>query len=167
MRGLLGGLLPLSLLVAGCGDEDDPNHRTSHDHDGGADAAEFEGCPESTPVFEVGMSTPGRAGRIMAVLRDASDLPPARYFNDWTLAFTDAAGAPLEDVDVVKARAYMRVHDQYGLPDPSVARRAVEPAAFDFKRLNLFMRGPWEVQLSLRSESAGEDDVVVDVCVDE
>lgn len=160
-------LVAAAIGLAGC--KEDPAEPDEHVHDAGPhdDAAEFEGCPESTPLFELGMSSAGEAGHITVVLREASAVPPVRYFNDWTLEFTDAEGAPLEDVEVLRARAYMRVHNHYGTPDPKVVRREDERAVFDFKRLNLFMRGPWEVQLTLRSESAGEDDVVVNVCVDE
>jgi hypothetical protein len=160
-------LVASAIGLTGC--KEDPPKPDDRVHDGGShdDAAEFEGCPESTPVFELGMSSAGEQGRITVVLHEASAVPPVRYFNDWALEFTDADGAPLEDVEVVRARAYMRVHNHYGTPDPRVAQREDEPAVFDLERINLFMRGPWEVQLTLRSESAGEDDVVVHVCVDE
>jgi hypothetical protein len=164
----VGRSLLVAVMVVGCKDEPaEPEHEHAHDASTEGDAAEFEGCPESTPAFALGMSTAGDEGRITVVLREASAVPPVRYFNDWALEFTDADGAPLDDVDVVRARAYMRVHNHYGTPDPKLAQREDEPAVFDFKRINLFMRGPWEVQLTLRSESAGEDNVVVHVCVDE
>lgn len=171
MRAVLRWLLVLGIGLVGC-KEEEPTSPGEGVHDAGpgeheADAAEFEGCPDHIPAFEAGMTTLGSQKRIAAVLREASAMPPERYFNDWTLEFTDAEGAPLEDVEVLRARAYMRVHDHYGTPDPSVAQREAEPALFDLERINLFMRGPWEVQLVLRSESAGEDDVVVDVCVEE
>jgi hypothetical protein len=167
VRWALRCLVASAIGLTGC--KEDPSKPDDHAHDGGPheDAAEFEGCPESTPVFELGMSSAGDEGRITAVLRDASAVPPVRYFNDWALEFVDADGAPLEDVEVLRARAYMRVHNHFGTPDPTVVQREDEPAVFDFTRINLFMRGPWEVQLTLRSEAAGEDDVVVNVCVDE
>jgi hypothetical protein len=167
MRAALWCALWFGIGLTGCGEESarDPE---KHLHDGGhGDAAEFEGCPENLPAFELGAQTAGSRGAINVVLREASAVPPVRYFNDWTLEVTDADGAPLEDVEVVRARAYMRVHNHYGLPDPTVVQQEDEPALFALERLNLFMRGPWEVQLTLRSESAGEDDVVVNVCVEE
>jgi hypothetical protein len=168
MKSVVGCLLVLGLAMAGC-NEDSPEHADDPEQDAGeqGDAAAFQGCPDSIPTFELGMSATGSAGHIKAVLRDASGVPPVRYFNDWTLEFTDADGQPLDDVEVVRARAYMRVHNHYGTPDPNVTQHDDAPSLFDFKRINLFMRGPWEVQLTLRSERAGEDDAVFNVCVDE
>ena len=171
MRAVVRCLVVFGIGLASCKEgaatPEDHAHDAGHGGEPGADAAEFEGCPDTIPVFESGMTTLGSKGQIAVVLRDASGVPPVRYFNDWTLTFTDAGGAPLEDVEVLRARAYMRVHNHYGTPDPTVTQHEDEPALFDFDRINLFMRGPWEVQLTLRSESAGEDDVVVNVCVDE
>lgn len=166
MRSVCWALL-LGMALAACKDES-AKLPDEHPHDGGHEEDDgFVGCPDDIPAFELGAQTAGSRGRINVVLREASAVPPVRYFNDWTLEVTDADGAPLEDVEVVRARAYMRVHNHYGTPDPKVVQHEDEPALFDFERLNLFMRGPWEVQLTLRSESAGEDDVVVNVCVDE
>jgi hypothetical protein len=175
MSWVVRSLLAASLVVGGCKESNDGGADDArvkgHDHhtDGGldVDAAEFEGCPDSTPEFTLGMSASGRDGKITASLRDASSAPPTRYFNDWTLAFSDADGAPLEDVEIILARAYMRVHGHYGTPDPTLHQLADEPSVFELQRLNLFMRGPWEVQLILKSDSLGEDHVVFDVCVEE
>jgi hypothetical protein len=164
MRSVMCCCVAFGIALAGCKDEQAEH---SHDASAHADAAEFEGCPQETPRFEPGMTTLSAEGRIAVVLQDASGIPPVRYFNDWTLAFTDAEGAPLEDLEVLRARAYMRVHNHYGTPDPRVVRQDDDPSVFELERINLFMRGPWEVQLTLRSESAGEDDVVVHVCVEE
>lgn len=171
--------LACSLLTVGCKDskpaeaDDDKQHQ--HEGDGGlnadadvdVDAAEFEGCPDGTPELMLGMQATGQDGKITATLREASSVPPARYFNDWTVALSDADGAPLEDGEIIRARAYMRVHGHYGTPDPELAALADEPSVFELKRLNLFMRGPWEVQLLVKSEALGEDSIVFHVCVEE
>ena len=132
-----------------------------------ADAADFEGCPDSIPPFALGMSARSRDGSIKAVLRAASSLPPARFLNDWTVEFTDAQGNPLPNVSLRQARAFMPVHGHYGTPDPRLTQHEDEPALFDLDALNLFMRGPWQVQLSLSAPSTGETALVFEVCVEE
>lgn len=145
-------------LVA-CGDDagDAPNE----------EGAEFEGCPDSIPEFSHGMSAATEDGDIQAVLREASPSPPARFFNHWTVELTRADGSALEEGSVGGVRAFMPVHGHYGTPDPRVRRRDDEPAVFDIEKLNLFMRGPWEVTLTVSSASGGDAAIVFEVCVEE
>jgi hypothetical protein len=131
-----------------------------------SDAAVFTGC-DGVPAFALGRAAESRNGRIGAALLQASQLPPARFLNDWKVSFDDAHGGSLDDAAVRDARAYMPLHGHYGKPDPSVTQHADQPAVFDIDALNLFMRGQWQVQLTVASPSAGEDVLVFEVCVEE
>lgn len=147
-----------SCLVA-CGDD---AHDELHDAE-----AEFEGCPDSIPEFELGLTASSQDGAIKAVVREASPVPPARFFNDWTVALERDDDTPVEDASLQSVRAFMPVHGHYGTPDPRVRRRDDEPAVFELEKINLFMRGPWEVKLIVRLPNAGDAEIVFDVCVEE
>jgi hypothetical protein len=159
-RRILFGVL---LCLAACGDRAD-----NEDHTGNtAETAEFVGCPDTIPAFSFGMSTTSGDGRIAATLLKSSPVPPARFFNDWTVEFESADDAPLEDVTLRSVRAFMPVHGHYGTPDPRLTQHEDEPAVFDLDALNLFMRGPWQIKLAVSSPSSGQADLIFDVCVEE
>ncbi|MDB4988005.1 MAG: hypothetical protein JWN04_3183, partial [Myxococcaceae bacterium] len=79
----------------------------------------FEGCPDSVPAFALDMQATGEQGHINATLLAASNVPPLRYLNSWTVAFS-AQGAPLSDVVLTKARPFMPVHGHDGIVQPMV-----------------------------------------------
>ncbi|HTU58990.1 MAG TPA: hypothetical protein VMF89_11165 [Polyangiales bacterium] len=133
----------------------------------GGDEAEFEGCPDTTPSFSLGMSTSSPNGNVEAVLLAASRVPPARFLNDWTVSFVDAESKPLSDVMLRSVRAFMPVHGHYGLPDPKLAPHEAEAAVFDIDALNLFMRGPWQIKLEVSSPESGNAELIFEVCVEE
>lgn len=130
------------------------------------DAGTYEGCPESTPEFALGMRALGENKRFLAELITATPAPPMRYLNDWTLRFLDAATESLlSDVAVTEARPFMPVHGHDGNVLPKVSR--LESGEFRVVGLNLNMRGPWEIQLHVSSEAGGTDYIVFHVCVSE
>jgi hypothetical protein len=156
-------------LLAGCGaDANDPPVVLpvsdagvwTVDNDG------FMGCPDSIAPFALGMRQSGDQGRLAALLLDASRVPPLRYLNDWTLDLSRADATPLADVVLTKARAFMPVHGHDGIVPPTL-ERLPEPGRVRVRGLNFNMRGPWEVQLTLSSPSAGDDYVVFHICVQE
>jgi hypothetical protein len=154
----------LLCLLLGCQDESESLPDSS-------DAAvaldeSFRGCPSASVPLALGLRATGQAGAITATLVAASSIPARRYLNDWTLAFTTAAGAPLSDVVVVQARTFMPVHGHDGIVPPGAAS-VVAPVQLRIDGLNFNMRGPWEVQLKLGSASAGADYVVFSICVSE
>lgn len=154
--------LVFSLCLAACSQSAESEHSETD-----AESAEFVGCPETIPPFELGMSVSSSDGRIQAALVRAVPSPPAKFFNDWTVKFTGADAADLDDLTLQSARAFMPVHGHYGKPDPKLTVHDDEPAVVDLDDVNLFMRGPWEVTLSVTSLSAGDADLVFHVCVEE
>jgi hypothetical protein len=161
------------LLLAACGGDDnaEPMRDAAADaalEDAQPDAkeAEFEGCPDTIPAFALGMQAQGKQGKLTAKLISASRVPPLRYLNDWTVELGDAAGAALEDATIRSALPFMPVHGHDGNVQP-VVKKLSQPGRFAVSSLNFNMRGPWEVRLLLRSPSAGDDDVVFEICVAE
>jgi len=129
-----------------------------------ADAGAFVACPDSIPELEPGVRFGGRGGRIRVTVLDASPMPARKYRNDWTVALTDATGEPLDDVEITRLEAFMPVHQHYSRPDAKVEMQS----AGQFQAtIHFIMRGPWEVQLEASSASAGDDHVVLDVCVED
>lgn len=167
-------LIVVSLLLGSAcgGGNDDETPAKDAAAEAAADAGEsdaedeFVGCPETTPAFALGMQAQGKQGHLNAKLISASRVPPQRYLNDWTVELTDTAGAPLADASIRSARPFMPVHGHDGNVQTMVKKLA-EPGRFAVNSLNFIMRGPWEVQLGLRSPSAGDDDVVFEICVAE
>lgn len=159
------GLLTLLALCA-CEADTRSMHGHDHDHTSGdpADAGSYEGCPEATPEFALGMRAMGKEGNVHAELVAALPSPPMRYRNDWTLRFTDVEARPLQDVVLTSARPFMPVHGHDGNVLPTISQLE-EDGTFLLEGLNLNMRGPWEIQLQVNSKSAGSDYLVFDVCV--
>lgn len=152
------------LCIAACSDSGDAKSESDAPS---PESAEFEGCPDDIPTFELGMSVTSQDGSVRAKLLKAKPAPPARFFNDWTVAFSGADDAPLEGASLKSARAFMPVHGHYGKPDPTLTPHDDDPSVVDLAALNLFMRGPWEITLSVSSLSAGDADLVFHVCVEE
>ena len=165
-----GGLALLLALSCGppeatprTGDVDGSDPR---DELSSSDAAVFTGC-DGVPAFGLGSRADSRNGRVQAALLAASALPPVRFLNDWTVSLELPEGGSLDDATVRSVSAYMPHHGHYGKPAPIVTQRADRPDAFEIDALNLFMRGGWQVQLTVSSPSAGEDQLVFEVCVEE
>jgi hypothetical protein len=143
-------------LLWGCGSSS-PEQQAS-----APDAASYGACSVSRlslPLIEA-----GKEGKLGAALVRAEPNPPAKHDNTWSLEVKDPSGAPLDDAELVFAETYMPVHDHAGVPEPSA--EPAGPAAFRV-RVPFMMRGPWEVRLDLRSQRAGSDRVVFEVCVAE
>jgi hypothetical protein len=149
-------LFALVLMLA-CGDDAASDLPDASPEDDG-----FMGCPPG--VAQLTLNGEASGARITASVVAASRVPARRYLNDWTFRFRDASGAPLNDVTVVSARTWMPVHGHDGLVIPQILSGGEQ---VQVRRLNFNMRGPWEVQLALRSASAGADDVVFHVCIAE
>jgi hypothetical protein len=166
-------VLSSCLVLSSCGDGGAAIRIGGEATDAGADStdegddeeSEFEGCPDSTPTFALGMQAAGMLGHITGTLIGASKVPPERYLNDWTVEFVDEAGAPVEDVSIRSVRPFMPVHGHDGNVKPVVHPETA--GRFAITGFNLNMRGPWEMQFQLRSAQAGDDYVVFHVCVQE
>ena len=151
--------LLLALSLWSCGDAGDDQSEQPVE-----EGSMYAGCPETTPTFAIDMEAAGTAGRIRARLRAASPAPPARYRNDWRVDFLNAQGEVLTDVTILRARPFMPVHGHDGNVQPTWRAQGSE---FALDYLNLNMRGPWEIQLGVRSAALGEDAMVFHVCVAE
>jgi len=146
-----GCLLGAVLVLLGCGAESPVAGDSMEPADAGLSAR----CPTDTPEFSAtpatGLLARAKKDSIQARIIKAEPAMPERFENDWTIRLTDLAGAPLNDIEIADACVYMPVHGHGSAP--SGVTGAGEPGTFDLKGLNLFMRGPWEVQLAVSSAS--------------
>jgi hypothetical protein len=166
VKNLLQPLSVICLLAApACGDDDDAEPMDHENHPPVDGSFPETPCPEETPEFRIDLEASGEEGAIDARLVDADYLPPRKGHNDWEVEFVDSDGAALDDVELVKALPFMPVHGHDGNHEPKV-EALDEPGRFAVDELNLWMTGPWQVQLTVSSESAGDDYIVFDVCVD-
>jgi hypothetical protein len=155
-------LLPAATLAAlallGCGEDPPATSSNPIGGEGGAGSSALPvvPCPQDTPAFGagpdgIGLEAVGAKQTVSARIIAAKPLSPERYENDWSVALLDAQGAPLPDAEITSACAFMRVHGHYELAR-SVTRLS-DPSTFELKALNLSMRGPWEVELTVTSPS--------------
>jgi hypothetical protein len=128
----------------------------------GDDAGTY--CPADSPVFRVPMEAVGDKMRITARLISAKPEPPERYFNDWTVELVDSSGNPVEDVELTQVQTYMTVH-RHGVLAKQITKLG-DPARFEVKDVDMFMRGPWEIRFTVTSASAGDDYIVFNHCLD-
>ena len=145
-----------AVLGAGCAGGDDDS--SDGDDDAVEPTDEAVTCPDDIPEFFAGdtsgMEAMGVNMEIKARLIAADPTPPQRFRNDWTIELMTADGTPLEDAEIVKACAFMPVHG-HGL-GPREITPGDGPGQFNLEGLNLTTRGPWQVQLSVRSDSVPE-----------
>ena len=151
----------LWVVAPGCGDD----AASGEPAPAAGDAAAFVACPDSIPEFAVGLSMPGDDARVSALLLDASRFPARKYGNEWTLQLVGPDDAPLEDAVMTHLEAFMPVHGHYGRPPARF--EALAEAGQVRAEIHFMMRGPWEVRIDASSASAGDDHIVVDVCVEE
>jgi hypothetical protein len=129
------------------------------------DAEAFIACPDTIPELAPGTSFSGRAEHLRVELIEASALPARKYRNDWVLSLTGSNGEPVGDADIKRLEAFMPVHGHYSRPAAVFEPRG-QPGQFE-TTVYFTMRGPWQVQLDATSVAAGDDYVVLDVCVED
>jgi len=143
----------LVLLLVGCGggsggggddaglspDEGDPSER----------------CPDwahELTFGQNGLQADVYAGDVTARLIHASDVPPLKGFNTWTIELQSTAGERLDDYQVTWICSFMPAHNHTAGPRLSAGD---EPGQFVIERLNLSMNGGWEIPLWVDPMDAG------------
>lgn len=126
---------------------------------------DVEACPEGTPDTFIGMTAEGPAGALIAKLVEA-ELPATKGFNTWTVAFTDADGEPLDDVElgVDDFMGVMPAHQHDTNHEPVI--ESLGEGQFELSEINLHMDGQWVLTFSPRSESLGTDDMTFVLCTE-
>lgn len=182
-KNLLGACV-LGLWVAACGEDKPVAHGDHHDaghvhdrdaahhaHDSGHIHPEPDGgfpeapCDPKLPALAIGSEAEGDSKFIYAKVVKVDPLPLLKGTSDWELHFQNKDGDPITDIGVKRAYTYMPVHAHHGTFEPKFSALA-EPGNYEFDGFNFTMRGPWQVRLELTSESAGDDFVMFDVCVE-
>jgi hypothetical protein len=170
------GLLALICVLgaaplAGCGDDDgdgaagDGHHAGSHD--GGLTGADFEmvPCPPELEEITIGLQADGQDGNYKAEIVSVSPAPPELYRNDWVIRILDLDDEPVADAEITMARPFMPAHNHDGTFQPTVSAGDGD-GEFALDDLNMWMGGPWEVQVDV-SGPDGTDYIVFDVCIEE
>lgn len=154
----------LGSLLWSCGSDGAPSTTAEADAStpSEGDAADYRGCEGLAP-FELGMQATSDGGELRAELLAATPAPPARYRNDWTVQLRAADGSVLADGAITHARTFMPLHGHDGGIVP-VITSLKEPGQVRIERLNLSMRGAWEIQLTVSAPGVGEDRIVFHVC---
>ena len=120
-------------------------------------------CGDDYPGVMEGMTT--QVGDLTVKLVSAELMPARQHVdNDWVLEVSDAAGQPVSDFEVANPRAYMSVHNHYGVPEPTVEEVA-EPGQFKLDNIRFRMRGPWEVMFQL-AQGEAQEMASIQICVE-
>jgi hypothetical protein len=115
-----------------------------------------EQCPANVEPFAIGASGLAKtdpATGLTVRLVDASASPPALDYNDWTIAITDAAGAPVQAAQITWACAWMAVHGHGSNPRQV---KKLDAGRFELVKQNLAMYGPWQVRLWIDPTGASD-----------
>lgn len=171
--------LPLcALLLAplGCSDDgDEPEQMVdaAHGHDAHAHTdhdEHFEDAPcdpathfPLMPGISFPVGNPG--GMTVRILSSDPMRARQKVRNDWVVEVLDTSGAPVADVDITSATAWMEVHMHAGLPAPKIMKQ-VEPGRFLLDNVNFSMRGPWDVRLTVKRGDARPEQANLSICVD-
>lgn len=141
-------LLALSIALHAIGCSGQAGER---EEAGAADAQMSARCPADTPEFvatpEGGLLARGKNETVQVRVIAAMPATPERFMNDWTVRFMDPTGSAIAGVAISDVCVYMPVHGHGGAPR-EVAKTG-EPGTVALNGLNLFMRGPWEIQLAV------------------
>jgi hypothetical protein len=167
---------------SGCGGSSNGKSDDAAPTDAGSEASDK--CPADTPEFvatpENGLIAMGKHGGVEARIIAANPAMPERFENTWTVRFLDSSQQALAGVDIADACVFMPAHGHGG--KPKAVSMQNDAGTFELNALNLFMRGPWEVQLAVNApgadqstkeftscdrnrESPGQDLIVFRVCV--
>lgn len=92
-------------------------------------------------------------GEVTARLIDASDVPPRKGFNTWTIELQGSDGERLDDYQVTWICSFMPDHNHTAGPELGPGD---EPGQFVIDRLNLAMNGGWEVPIWVDPVDAGK-----------
>jgi hypothetical protein len=159
----LGALLIVVALVGSACNGDDTGNEAP-DADSGV-AVRSVPCPDDRPELRRGLEAIGEDGLIRARVVDADAIPPRLRLNDWTVLFLNESGQPLLDAEITMAEPFMRVpgHLHNGIYPPRITKLE-EPGTFLIADLNLWMYGPWDIDISVSSESVGDDFISIPTC---
>jgi hypothetical protein len=125
--------------------------------DSGAPADPSEQCPADTETFRdgpMGLLRSDDKNNLSVRIVHAEAVPPTRDFNDWTIAVTDASGAPLPNAQLTWACAWMPVHGHGSNPKRV---NKLDGGRFDLLQQNLSMFGGWQIKLWIDPDGGSVD----------
>jgi hypothetical protein len=92
-------------------------------------------------------------GEVTARILDASNVPPRKGFNTWTIELQGTDGERRDDYQITWICSFMPDHNHTAGPQVSAGD---EPGQFLIDRLNLGMNGGWEIPLWVDPVDAGK-----------
>jgi len=108
--------------------------------------------PRVSP-YTLPLTLTGPAG-YSVTLTDRAPNPSARGLNQWTVAVTDASGAPLAGANLVLATTM----PDHGHSSPAPVAPATDAlGSSSVPGLNFFMAGVWQIQIDVYSSGAASD----------
>lgn len=161
-------LIPLVLgglgVLAGCGGGDTDTSGTTTTTTTSATTTETPACATDprAQAYAVGLSSTSTDGAVKITFVDADPAPPAKGNNTWTVAITDAAGAPIAGATIATV-AYMPDHGHTSPIKPVATEMA--PGTYEVTPVNLFMPGIWEVTLTVTPSGGTAEPVKFTFCI--
>jgi len=146
------------LSTGGCPKDEEPA-----EEDAGDAPYAHAACPADLPELRIGLTAEGESGAVQAELMDADNIPAEQFLNQWEVQLQEPDGTPITDASLT-VTSFMPAHSHDGRKRTTITE--LEDGRFDVEDINLWMPGPWEVRLTVESESAGEDYIVFDVCIE-
>jgi hypothetical protein len=153
----VAALLALLALSACDGGSDDDGGAAQ---DAGASPIEVdpsERCPDWSHDLTFGanglLADVYDEGEVTARLIHASDVPPLKGFNTWTIELQGTDGETLDDYQVTWICSFMPAHNHTAGPR---LMPGDEPGQFVIDRLNLSMNGGWEIPIWVDPIDAGK-----------
>jgi hypothetical protein len=159
-RSLLGALALLSIPLAACASS------AGGGGAGGSPPATTDSVCDTDPraeTYVAGMSATSLDGSLKMSLMAASPAPPARGLNAWTVAITDASGAPLSGATIA-LKPFMPDHGHGASVIPQVTPMATQ-GTFDVQEIDLFMPGIWTNTFTITPASGPDESVVFTFCI--
>jgi hypothetical protein len=141
----------------------------------GSHPPDFSACV-NTPaiIYAPGMSETSTGGGFTATVTAAATAAnagapavdaPAIGFDTWTVAITDATGAPAANLTVTADKPRMPIHGHSASTFPQVM--AQDGGVYVVSEINFFMSGYWEMGLELAPAGAAADRVAFPICIPE
>ena len=147
----------LGVLLIACGDSMDATAEVM-DAESAAPLPPDQQCPADTEEFRAteqsGLLQMDATQNFEVRLVSANWVPPAKDFNDWTIAVTDMNGTPMPNAQINWACAWMPAHGHGSNPKQI---NKLGDGRFELFQQNLSMYGGWQVKLWIDPDGGSVD----------
>ena len=151
-------LLPLFVLLIGCGTESSPASL-----DTSTPPVSLCATDSRVQPYVAGVDGKAKDGKVRVRFVDANPAPPAKGDNAWTVDVLDVSGRPLDGA-AVTLKPFMPDHNHGSSIKPQIAPEGT-PGRYKLTNVNLFMPGVWQFTFGIEAPGLS-DTVVLTFCVD-